>query len=1067
MSSRSPDSSVFHVTILDEGDRPLQEGSLEATPTSLVYTEETSLTRYSWPLKQLRKCEIRGEGLFIIEGGKLSLSGIGMYRFSTPHAKQIYTVVSRHMAALSQLSPRHTTPTRIPSNSYSETSPIHWKLNTSLSSDSSGNHSPVHRRSSSKGSLGNFNVELILGEFKGTERGVLDVTGNSVVYTETLSGKITQWPIEFLRRYGCEADIFTIETGRRCVGGPRLYNFRTNKAAEINATIKLLSSADRRSSSSMSPSPTDVKMPTPPPSLPATATPPRRGPLPPLPPSQAHPPLPPSRHLPPPSQPPLPLPPTKPSSSPNHTHNHTHVSSSHLQNHVTSAPFKRSDSLIRRAFSAMDIRKDVFEVRNISDDRNEVGQGTVEVTATDLIYVDAMTNEKWKWPFKFLRKYGFEGNIFTFEAGRRCPGGQGLYAFASERANEIHEAIVENIRGKKNLVPTEKAPSSTNPRFSLTTETLTSSPPIQLSNRNQYDITSSPGSTRKWSSAQNSPQRVGLVPQKLESLENSVSPTPPTTTPTSKEAPPTPISTDAPTKPRTPPTETDMPISSEAPPTATPSTKPQSQRPASTTGMESATSSLTSVSSDPIHSDIARFSGSAKSSTPSTSTEEDGSTSPVSHNLVKPVLEPVRAVQREHLYDVPQCPQMRTQEGAAPGSQATDASTKPGKGSTDELLSSSSGEHATSGQPRKSSKFGRKGSGAQDEHADVAMVVAQDGGRGYVSVKGGKKDKQNVLNWLRKKSRSGSATAEEKVAESPRSKSKKKKGRKKSGKGASEHEDKGHLSDEPDGVGVYENLKVAKLKKTAYSASCDNILESLSMEDSVVSDSSSIPQPSLRGYSIDVPGASSVPQPRLRGSASPASLSDDMPFSATPTMYQNLQEANADKENVVQVTPSPLYSNVELSTLPEKEIAPTDSPSPCYSNVDVSNMPEREPPPPKQMSYAVVDILSLPPQKAKKESRFKVMKQASLTSIVVEPPKSGSNTNRQRSQSTLTSGSSLDNDIDGEGVVYAKLDMAATSAVARMRAEHRDVRNFEDLLERHEVREMEMDVQRRRKLNIT
>ena len=365
----------------------------------------------------------------------------------------------------------------------------------------------------------------------------------------------------------------------------------------------------------------------------------------------------------------------------------------------------------------MDIRKDVFEVRNISDDRNEVGQGTVEVTATDLIYIDALTNEKWEWPFKFLRKYGFEENIFTFEAGRRCPGGQGLYAFASERANEIHEAIIENIRERKNLVPTEKAPTS------------------------------------------------------------------------------------------------------------------------------------------PTHSDSARFSGSVKSSTPSTSTEEDGSTSPVPHNLVKPALEPVRPIQREHLYDVPQCIQMKEREKAL---QATDASI-PSEG---ELLSSNSGEHTNFGQPKKSSKFGRKGSNVQDSHAEVALVIAQDSGCGSVSMKGGKKDKQNVLSWLRKKSRSGSTDAEER-AEALRSKSKKKKGRKRSGKGTSEHEDRGQLSDETDGFGMYENLKVAKLKKTAYSASCD--MESLSKEESsstAVSESSAIPQPSLEklmtnSHSIDMPSVHS------------------------------------------------------------------------------------------------------------------------------------------------------------------------------------------------------------------
>ena len=51
-------------------------------------------------------------------------------------------------------------------------------------------------------------------------------------------------------------------------------------------------------------------------------------------------------------------------------------------------------------------------------------------------------------------------------------------------------------------------------------------------------------------------------------------------------------------------------------------------------------------------------------------------------------------------------------------------------------------------------------------------------------------------------------------------------------------------------------------------------------------------------------------------------------------------------------------------------------------------------------------------------------------------------------------------DSRNKGVVYASLDMVAMSAVEHIREEHKDVRNFEDLLQRHDLREEEMNRRR-------
>lgn len=67
------------------------------------------------------------------------------------------------------------------------------------------------------------------------------------------------------------------------------------------------------------------------------------------------------------------------------------------------------------------------------------------MSETELVYTDSSSSDKWTWPLRFLRKYGCDGEVFSFEAGRKCPGGEGLYAFSSKRASKIFELVARNI----------------------------------------------------------------------------------------------------------------------------------------------------------------------------------------------------------------------------------------------------------------------------------------------------------------------------------------------------------------------------------------------------------------------------------------------------------------------------------------------------------------------------------------------------------------------------------------------------------------------------------------------
>jgi len=75
----------------------------------------------------------------------------------------------------------------------------------------------------------------------------------------------------------------------------------------------------------------------------------------------------------------------------------------------------------------------VFDVLNVDDSGQERNPGQIEVTDTDLIlhHLD-VGKEPIRWPLNCLRRYGFDAELFSFESGRRCPTGPGIYAFRSD-----------------------------------------------------------------------------------------------------------------------------------------------------------------------------------------------------------------------------------------------------------------------------------------------------------------------------------------------------------------------------------------------------------------------------------------------------------------------------------------------------------------------------------------------------------------------------------------------------------------------------------------------------------
>ncbi|XP_067123005.1 fibroblast growth factor receptor substrate 2-like [Centruroides vittatus] len=103
----------------------------------------------------------------------------------------------------------------------------------------------------------------------------------------------------------------------------------------------------------------------------------------------------------------------------------------------------------------------VFHVWNVNDLGRHVNPGKIEVTEVDLIL-----RQKGKtpihWPLRSLRRYGFDAELFSFESGRRCPTGPGIYAFKCRRAEALFNVLQECIQNSGGGNGTSFSVSSSN-----------------------------------------------------------------------------------------------------------------------------------------------------------------------------------------------------------------------------------------------------------------------------------------------------------------------------------------------------------------------------------------------------------------------------------------------------------------------------------------------------------------------------------------------------------------------------------------------------------------------------
>uniref|UniRef100_T1IHR3 IRS-type PTB domain-containing protein n=1 Tax=Strigamia maritima TaxID=126957 RepID=T1IHR3_STRMM len=92
-----------------------------------------------------------------------------------------------------------------------------------------------------------------------------------------------------------------------------------------------------------------------------------------------------------------------------------------------------------------DSAPNLYRVWNVDEEGRILCPGYLELTGVELI-LHRRGGETIRWPTRCLRRYGFDSELFSFESGRRCPTGPGVYAFKCRRADELFNKLQEHVQ---------------------------------------------------------------------------------------------------------------------------------------------------------------------------------------------------------------------------------------------------------------------------------------------------------------------------------------------------------------------------------------------------------------------------------------------------------------------------------------------------------------------------------------------------------------------------------------------------------------------------------------------
>lgn len=105
-------------------------------------------------------------------------------------------------------------------------------------------------------------------------------------------------------------------------------------------------------------------------------------------------------------------------------------------------------------FEVLLLKTDIIEKLNENKRyKIELKKYILELTLTDIQLKDLITKDSvLNWPYRFIRKYGYHKEKFTFEAGRKCSTGEGILCFYYPNPVDIFRCIQSRMKTMKEMI---------------------------------------------------------------------------------------------------------------------------------------------------------------------------------------------------------------------------------------------------------------------------------------------------------------------------------------------------------------------------------------------------------------------------------------------------------------------------------------------------------------------------------------------------------------------------------------------------------------------------------------
>eukprot|EP00056_Hartaetosiga_gracilis_P012461 m.198994 g.198994 ORF g.198994 m.198994 type:complete len:139 (-) comp13692_c2_seq2:2649-3065(-) len=112
-----------------------------------------------------------------------------------------------------------------------------------------------------------------------------------------------------------------------------------------------------------------------------------------------------------------------------------------------------------------------FSVLLLDNMEQVIGRGIVSIDQTKMVFVMRGESREHIWELQHLRRYGADGRFFSFEAGRNCTDGEGIWAFSLRKADLLHQMVDNFLQRAK---PQNDNNDNSNNTQTSTTTTSTS-----------------------------------------------------------------------------------------------------------------------------------------------------------------------------------------------------------------------------------------------------------------------------------------------------------------------------------------------------------------------------------------------------------------------------------------------------------------------------------------------------------------------------------------------------------------------------------------------------------------